>query len=113
MILSLELIAIRSITGNVQTTDYQLNTTLINTFDVVEKSLNPNTTLLDVQLDKLKLEFVTYDVEIYPIKLKKLSKTTYTKKYQLSMRLKTYVLRFYLNYFVRQTKHLMRRPFTF
>jgi len=50
----------RSITGNVETTDYQLNTTLINTFDVVEKSLNPNTTLLDYQLDKLKLEFVTY-----------------------------------------------------
>jgi len=50
----------RSITGNVETTDYQLNTTLINTFDVVEKSLSPNTTLLDYQLDKLKLEFVTY-----------------------------------------------------
>jgi len=34
-----------------------LNTTLINTFDVVEKRLNPK--LYD-QLDKLKLEFVTY-----------------------------------------------------
>jgi predicted ATP-dependent endonuclease of OLD family/ribosome-associated protein YbcJ (S4-like RNA binding protein) len=54
----------RSITGNVETTDYQLNTTLINTFDVVEKSLNPNTTLLDDQLDKLKLEFVTYQRDL-------------------------------------------------
>jgi ABC-type cobalamin/Fe3+-siderophores transport system ATPase subunit len=54
----------RSITGNVETTDYQLNTTLINTFDVVEKSLNPNTTLLDYQLDKLKLEFVTYQRDL-------------------------------------------------
>jgi len=52
----------RSITGNVETTDYQLNTTLINTFDVVEK--NPNTTLLDYQLDKLKLEFVTYQRDL-------------------------------------------------
>jgi energy-coupling factor transporter ATP-binding protein EcfA2 len=54
----------RSITGNVETTDYQLNTTLINTFDIVEKSLNPNTTLLDDQLDKLKLEFVTYQRDL-------------------------------------------------
>jgi ABC-type multidrug transport system ATPase subunit len=54
----------RSITGNVDITDYQLNTTLINTFDVVEKSLNPNTTLLDDQLDKLKLEFVTYQRDL-------------------------------------------------
>ena len=54
----------RSITGNVEITDYQLNTTLINTFDVVEKSLNPNTTLLDDQLDKLKLEFVTYQRDL-------------------------------------------------
>ncbi|MEN8216126.1 MAG: AAA family ATPase [Pseudomonadota bacterium] len=54
----------RSITGNVESTDYQLNTTLINTFDVVEKSLNPNTTLLDDQLDKLKLEFVTYQRDL-------------------------------------------------
>jgi hypothetical protein len=64
----------------VETTDYHKNTTLINTFNVVEKSLNPNTTLLDDQLDKLKLEFVTYDVEIYPIELKKLSETTHTKR---------------------------------
>lgn len=41
-----------------------MNTTLINTFDVVEKSLNPNTTLLDDQLDKLKLEFVTYQRDL-------------------------------------------------
>jgi len=54
----------RSITGNVETSDYQLNTTLINTFDVVEKSLNPKTTLLDDQLDKLKLEFVTYQRDL-------------------------------------------------
>jgi len=54
----------RSITGNVEITDYQVNTTLINTFDVVEKSLNPNTTLLDDQLDKLKLEFVTYQRDL-------------------------------------------------
>lgn len=54
----------RSITGNVETTDYQLNTTLINTFDVVENSLNPNTTLLDDQLEKLKLEFVTYQRDL-------------------------------------------------
>ncbi len=54
----------RSITGNVETIDYQMNTTLINTFDVVEKNLNPNTTLLDYQLDKLKLEFVTYQRDL-------------------------------------------------
>ncbi|RKZ73369.1 MAG: hypothetical protein DRR19_31060 [Candidatus Parabeggiatoa sp. nov. 1] len=54
----------RSITGNVETTLNQLNTTLISTFDVVEKSLNPNTTLLDYQLDKLKLEFVTYQRDL-------------------------------------------------
>ena len=54
----------RIITGNVQSTDYQLNTTLINTFDVVEKCSNPNTTLLDDQLEKLKLEFVTYQRDL-------------------------------------------------
>jgi ABC-type multidrug transport system ATPase subunit len=54
----------RSITGNVETTLYPLNTTLINTFDVVEKSATPNTTLLDEQLKKLKLEFVTYQRDL-------------------------------------------------
>ncbi len=54
----------RSITGNMEITHYKLNTTLISTFDVVEKSLNPNTTLLDYQLDKLKLEFVTYQRDL-------------------------------------------------
>jgi len=54
----------RTITGNVESTDYQVNTTLINTFDIVEKSVNPNTTLLDDQLEKLKLEFVTYQRDL-------------------------------------------------
>ncbi|OQX23920.1 MAG: hypothetical protein BWK80_23465 [Desulfobacteraceae bacterium IS3] len=54
----------RSMTGNMENTRYQLNTTLINTFDVLEKSLNPNITLLDYQLDKLKLEFVTYQRDL-------------------------------------------------
>ncbi len=54
----------RSITGNIEPSRHKLNTTLISTFDVVEKSLNPNTTLLDYQLDKLKLEFVTYQRDL-------------------------------------------------
>ncbi|MDM8549104.1 AAA family ATPase [Desulfobacterales bacterium HSG2] len=54
----------RSITGNMEITRYELNATLINTFDVVEKSLNPSTTLLDYQLDRLKLEFVTYQRDL-------------------------------------------------
>ncbi|MDM8549560.1 AAA family ATPase [Desulfobacterales bacterium HSG2] len=54
----------RSITGDTEITNYKLNITLINTFDVVEKSLNPNATLLDYQLDKLKLEFVTYQRDL-------------------------------------------------
>ncbi len=54
----------RSITGNTEITDYKLNAKLINTFDVAEKSLSPNITLLDYQLDKLKLEFVTYQRDL-------------------------------------------------
>ncbi|QYX30531.1 AAA family ATPase [Sphaerospermopsis torques-reginae] len=54
----------RSITGNKQDINYTLNTSFINTFDVVEKSVDPNLTLLDYQLDKLKLEFVTYQRDL-------------------------------------------------
>ncbi|MCP4105420.1 MAG: ATP-binding protein [Desulfobacteraceae bacterium] len=54
----------RNITGDMEITHYQLNTALINTFDVVEKSLNPNTTLLDYRIDKLKLEFITYQRDL-------------------------------------------------
>ncbi len=54
----------RIITGNMENSDYKLNIKLINTFDVLEKSLNPNITLLDYQLDKLKLEFVTYQRDL-------------------------------------------------
>jgi predicted ATP-binding protein involved in virulence len=56
----------RIITGNKEITNYQsqLNIKLVNTFDVVEKSLNPNATLLDYQLDKLKQEFITYQRDL-------------------------------------------------
>ncbi|MDD1413804.1 ATP-binding protein [Dolichospermum sp. ST_con] len=54
----------RSITGNRESTNYTLNTSFINTFDVVEKSLDPTLTLLDYQLDQLKLEFVTYQRDL-------------------------------------------------
>lgn len=54
----------RSITGNKEGINYTLNTSLINTFDVVEKSLDPTLTLLDYGLDKLKLEFVTYQRDL-------------------------------------------------
>ncbi|MBD2148228.1 AAA family ATPase [Sphaerospermopsis sp. FACHB-1194] len=54
----------RSITGNKEDINYTLNTSFINTFDVVEKSVDPNLTLLDYQLDKLKLEFVTYQRDL-------------------------------------------------
>jgi len=54
----------RSITGNKEGINYTLNTSFINTFDVVEKSIDPNLTLLDYQLDKLKLEFVTYQRDL-------------------------------------------------
>jgi predicted ATP-dependent endonuclease of OLD family len=50
----------RSITGRKEVINYTLNTSFINTFDVIEKSLDPSITLLDYQLDVLKLEFVTY-----------------------------------------------------
>ncbi len=54
----------RSITGNKEITNYELNTTLINTFDVVENRLNPNTTLLDYQLDQLKQKFIIYQRDL-------------------------------------------------
>jgi energy-coupling factor transporter ATP-binding protein EcfA2 len=54
----------RSITGLKEGSDYALNTTWVSTFDVVEKSLNPNITLLDYQIDKLKQEFVTYQRDL-------------------------------------------------
>ncbi len=54
----------RSITGNTEIISHKLNVALINTFDIVEKNLNPNATLLDYQLDKLKLEFVTYQRDL-------------------------------------------------
>lgn len=54
----------RSITGNMGTAQYELKTKFINTFDVVEKSPNPNTTLLDYHLEKLKFEFVTYQRDL-------------------------------------------------
>jgi ABC-type multidrug transport system ATPase subunit len=54
----------RSITGNKEGINYTLNTSFINTFDVVEKSLDPTLTLLDYELDKLKLEFVTYQRDL-------------------------------------------------
>ncbi|MFN7658007.1 MAG: hypothetical protein ACK5P3_07670, partial [Dolichospermum sp.] len=54
----------RSITANREITDYKLNINFINTFDVVENRLKPNTTLLDYQLNKLKYEFVTYQRDL-------------------------------------------------
>ncbi len=54
----------RGITGNKEGINYTLNTSFINTFDVVEKSLDPTLTLLDYELDKLKLEFVTYQRDL-------------------------------------------------
>jgi predicted ATP-binding protein involved in virulence len=54
----------RSITGLKEGSDYTLNTTWVSTFDVIEKSLNPNITLLDYQIDKLKQEFVTYQRDL-------------------------------------------------
>ena len=54
----------RSITANKEITNYKLNINFVNTFDVVERRLNPDTTLLDYQLDKLKYEFVTYQRDL-------------------------------------------------
>lgn len=54
----------RTITGNEEIVNYKLNATLINTFDVVEKSFNPNTTLLDDKLDDLKREFTIYQRDL-------------------------------------------------
>ncbi|MCX5984279.1 MAG: AAA family ATPase [Nostocales cyanobacterium LacPavin_0920_SED1_MAG_38_18] len=54
----------RSITANKEITNYKLNINFVNTFDVVEKKLKQNTTLLDYQLDKLKQEFVTYQRDL-------------------------------------------------
>ena len=54
----------RSITANREITNYKLNINFVNTFDVVERRLNPDTTLLDYQLDKLKYEFVTYQRDL-------------------------------------------------
>ena len=54
----------RSITANKEITNYKLNINFINTFDVVETRLNPDTTLLDYQLNKLKYEFVTYQRDL-------------------------------------------------
>ncbi|MCC3448205.1 MAG: AAA family ATPase [Microcoleus sp. PH2017_39_LGB_O_B] len=56
--------ASRSITGNQGDTSYHLKTNLINTFDVVEKSSDPNTTLLDFHLNKLKQEFIIYQRDL-------------------------------------------------
>ncbi|HBE20713.1 MAG TPA: hypothetical protein DDW51_24655 [Cyanobacteria bacterium UBA11367] len=56
--------ASRSITGNQGNTSYDLNTNFINTFDVVEKSPYPNTTLLDYHLNKLKQEFIIYQRDL-------------------------------------------------
>jgi len=54
----------RTITGTSNTEDYHLNIGLIDTFDVVEKSRNPSSTLLDYELEKLKLKFVTYQRDL-------------------------------------------------
>jgi len=54
----------RIITGVEDNAEYKLNIKFISTFDVVEKSLSPDTTLLDYQLDRLKLEFVTYQRDL-------------------------------------------------
>jgi len=54
----------RSITGNEETDNYKLNSTFINTFDVIEKSLNPNTTYLDYKIENLKQKFVTYQRDL-------------------------------------------------
>jgi predicted ATP-binding protein involved in virulence len=54
----------RTITGNEEIIDYKLNATLLNTFDVVEKSFDPNTTLLDYKLDNLKREFTIYQRDL-------------------------------------------------
>lgn len=56
--------ASRSITGNQGDTSYDLNTNLINTFDVVENNSAPNTTLLDYHLNKLKQEFIIYQRDL-------------------------------------------------
>ena len=54
----------RSRTGNQGDTSYHLKTNLIDTFDVVEKSADPNITLLDFQLNKLKQEFIIYQRDL-------------------------------------------------
>jgi len=54
----------RKITGNAFVEDYKVNTKLIDTFDVTEKSPDPNMTLLDYQLEKLKQQFVVYQRDL-------------------------------------------------
>jgi energy-coupling factor transporter ATP-binding protein EcfA2 len=56
--------ASRSITGDRGDTSYDLKTNSIDTFDVVEKSSDPNTTLLDYHLNKLKQEFIIYQRDL-------------------------------------------------
>jgi len=54
----------RIITGNANVSDYKPNISYINTFDVIEKSLNPNSSLLDFEIEKLKHSFVKYQRDL-------------------------------------------------
>jgi|GEM_PF-80512 len=54
----------RAITSNKPIETYTMSTTSIDTFDVTEKSPDPNMTLLDYQLEKLKQLFVTYQRDL-------------------------------------------------
>lgn len=69
----------RSITGNQGDTSYHLMTNLINTFDVVEKSSDPNTTLLDFHLNKLKQEFIIYQRDLLD-KVEAILKSDYARE---------------------------------
>jgi len=54
----------RAITSNKPIETYTISTTSIDTFDVTEKSPDPNMTLLDYQLEKLKQQFVVYQRDL-------------------------------------------------
>lgn len=54
----------RKISGSNDNPLQALNLFYINTFDVIEKSLNPVLTLLDFELEKLKNEFIKYQRDL-------------------------------------------------
>jgi len=54
----------RKISGNIDNSLQSLNLCYINTFDVIEKSVNPNLTLLDFEIEKLKHEFIKYQRDL-------------------------------------------------